>query len=316
MAQLQDIAPGVIQKAKRTSSPRKPFLTEPQMTALLCILPALLLFLLFVVYPITQSARYSLFEWNGLGPLTNFVELKNYERLVNDPVFWKALGNNLFLVVWSLLTQIPLAIFLAILLTRPLKFTTVFRTLYFVPFVLSDVIIASLWQWIYNPTIGLANAFLKSVGLPTQGFLGDTAIALLCMCVISTWKFLGFHMVLYIAAIQSIADELYEAARIDGANGWELHRHITIPLLLPTIRVDAVLIIIGSIKTFDLFWVMTEGGPSHATQLIATWMYRQAFRGTDWGYGAALAFAMFLIAFVFAIIFMISTRNQMRETRV
>ena len=115
MAQLQDIAPGVLPKVKRSLSSRKPFLTEPQITALLCILPALLLFFIFVIYPIVQSARYSLYEWNGLGPLTNFVDLKNYQRLLDDPVFWKALGNNLFLVVWSLLTQIPLAIFLAMM---------------------------------------------------------------------------------------------------------------------------------------------------------------------------------------------------------
>jgi len=130
MAQLQNVVPGVVEKEKRDIS-RKPLLTEPQMTALLCILPALLLFLLFVIYPITQSARYSLFDWNGLGPLTNFVNLDNYKRLVNDPVFWQALGNNLFLVVWSLLSQIPLAVFLAILLTRPLRGTVIFRTLFF-----------------------------------------------------------------------------------------------------------------------------------------------------------------------------------------
>jgi raffinose/stachyose/melibiose transport system permease protein len=314
MAQLQNIVPGVAQKAKR-DTPRKPLLTEPQITALLCILPALLLFLLFVIYPIYQSARYSLFEWNGLGPLTNYIELKNYDRLLHDPVFWGALGNNLFIVVWSLLTQIPVAVFLAILLTRPLKGTVIFRTLFFVPFVLSDVIIASLWQWIYNPTIGLGNALLKAMHLPTQGFLGDTNMALLWMCLILTWKFLGFHIVLYIAAIQGISEELYEAARIDGASGWDLHRHITVPLMIPTIRTDAVLIIIGSIKTFDLFWVMTQGGPSNRTQLIATFMYQQAFRGTDWGYGAALAFAMFLIAFVFALVFLYITRQQMQNER-
>jgi raffinose/stachyose/melibiose transport system permease protein len=310
MTQLQDLPLSISSDIQRRALNRKPRLSGPQVTAILCIMPALLIFLVFVVWPILQSARYSFYDWNGLGPLKKYVALENYEKLLTDPVFWKALGNNIVLVVWSLVTQIPLAIFLAIILTRKIKGTALFRTLFFVPFVLSDVIIATLWTWIYRPTLGLANAFLNSIGIASQGWLGNPGTALLCVLIVATWKYLGFHTVIYIAAIQGIPEELYEAARIDGANEWQLHRHITVPSVLTTIRIDAVLIIIGSLKAFDLFWVLTEGGPSHSSELIATYMYREAFRATDWSYGSTLAFALFVIAFAFALLFMFITRRR------
>jgi raffinose/stachyose/melibiose transport system permease protein len=312
MSEIDNASLKIATDVRRVTKPRKRFLSEPQLTAILFIIPALIFFLLFVVLPIAQGARYSLYKWNGLGPLKNYVGLGNYQTVINDPVFWKSLGNNLNLVVWSLATQVPLAIFLAILLTGKIKGAGIFRTLFFVPFVLSDVLIGVMWQWIYNPSYGLANAFLSGIGAPRQGWLGDPNIAVYCIFVVSTWKYLGFHIVIYIAAIQNIPEELYEAARIDGASTFALHRDITVPLLLSTLRVDVVLIIIGSLKSFDLFWVLTggSGGPSHSSELVGTYMFFQAFRATVWGYGSALAFALFLISFVFALMFLYMTRKN------
>jgi raffinose/stachyose/melibiose transport system permease protein len=313
MTQIKTIQLDIASKA--ISRPRKPIITEAQITALIFIIPALAIFLTFAVWPIIQSARYSLYQWNGIGALTEYTGLKNYERLLQDPVFWKALSNNFTVVIWSLVTQIPLAMGLAILLTSKVKGSAFFRTLYFAPLVLSDVIVAALWNWVYNPTIGMANSLLKALHLPIQGWLGNENLALFCVLAATTWKYLGFYMVIYIAAIQAIPEELYEAAQIDGANGWRLHRHITIPLLIPTTRTSAVLIIVGSLKFFDILWALTEGGPGNASDVLATYMFKQAFRSQDWSYGSTVAFALFVIAFVVAMIFMFVTRRQQTELK-
>jgi raffinose/stachyose/melibiose transport system permease protein len=292
---------------------RKPLITGPQITAMLFLLPALAIFLVFVVWPIMQSFGYSFLTWDGVQDPTA-AGVANYTRLLNDPVFWRAIGNNVIVVIWSLVTQIPLAIALAILLTGKLKGSAFFRTLYFAPLVLSDVLVASVWGWIYNAPIGMLNSFLKSIHVAPLGWLGDPNLSLIGILVVSTWRFLGFYIVIYIAAIQGIPDELYEAARIDGAGNWQLHRFITVPLLIPTSRVNAALIMIGSLKFFDLVWVMTAGGPSHSSEVLATYMFREAFKSNEWGYASALAFALFLLAFTFAIVFLFFTRRQAKVT--
>lgn len=307
---MHDASPIAVSSGEQTRGTARPRLNEQQRTAIVFLLPALTIFLVFVVWPIVQSARYSLYNWNGVGPLTDFIGLQNYQTLINDPVFWKALRNNIFAVIWSLVSQIPIAMGLAILLTRNLRGSAFFRTLYFAPLVLSDVIIAILWGWIYQPVFGMANALMQAVGLPTQGWLGDQAIALICVMFVATWKFLGFYIVIYIAAIQGIPDELYEAAQIDGAHGWKLHRYITVPMLSSTTRTNAVLIIVGSLKFFDLVWILTTGGPSNATEMVATYMFKQAFQSNAWGYGSTLAFVLFMIAFVVAILFIAGTRRR------
>src|SRR5438105_3831093 len=154
-----------LEATKPTSARRRVFFTEPRITGILFLLPAAIIFAVFVIWPIIQSARYSAYAWDGLGPLKDFIGLGNYAQLLGDPIFWRALGNNIFVVLWSLVTQIPLGIGLAILLTGRIKGASFFRTLYFAPLVLSDVIVSLLWQWVYNPSFGLANSFLKSVGL-------------------------------------------------------------------------------------------------------------------------------------------------------
>ncbi len=230
---------------KPVSTKHPKVFTEVRITAMLFLMPAVIIFGLFVVYPIIQSARYSTYSWNGLGPPTQFIGLDNYERLFADSLFWKALSNNLFVVVWSLITNIPLGVFLAILLTGRITGSTFFRTLYFSPMVLSGVIVGLLWQWIYNPSFGLANSFLQSVGLEQlkSSWLGDGNIALACVMVASTWRDLGFFIVIFIAAINDIPEELYASAKIDGTNNLQLHRYITLPLINKTTIVTSVLVL-------------------------------------------------------------------------
>jgi raffinose/stachyose/melibiose transport system permease protein len=295
---------------------RKPLLSEPQVTAILFLLPALLIFVVFVVWPIISSAKYSFYAWgDGARPLAEapYVGLQNYQKLLDDPIFGRALRDNILVVVWSLVTQIPLGIGLAILLTGKLKGSSLFRTLYFAPLVLSDVLIGVIFQWFFNPVYGMANAFLKAIHVPNAslpGWLGDPNLSLWCILFVATWRYLGFYIVIFIAAIQSIPPELYEAAQIDGANSWRMHRYITIPLLSTATRTSAVLIIVGSLKFFDLVWVLTEGGPSNSSQMLATYMFFQAFRKNDLSYGSAIAFALFIIAFLMAILFLSVTSRR------
>ena len=292
---------------------RKKF-TEARITAVLFLLPAIILFLVFVVWPIVQSAHYSVYSWDGLGKPENFIGFDNYARLLKDPVFWKALGNNFFVLIWSLVTQIPLGILLAILLTGRIKGSVFFRTLYVSPMVLSGVIVGLLWQWVYNPSFGLANSFLKWIGFEqyTSGWLGDAGIVMVCVMIVSTWRDLGFYIIIFIVAIQSIPEEFYGAAKVDGANSWQLHRYVTLPLIKKTTLTAFVLSIIGSLQFFDLTWVMTQGGPYHSSEVVTTYMFKTAFQLRDWGYATTLAFVLFCITFFIVIVFLIFNRTRKR----
>lgn len=298
--------------AQNHASVATPFWNERRLTALLFLLPGLVVFLIFVVAPIFLSARYSLFDWTGLGGLTDFVGLGNYRRLLNDQFFWQSVWNNVFVVIWSLVTQLPLAIGLAVLLTGKLKGSTFFRTVYFAPMVLSEVIVAVIWSWIYNPQFGMLNTLLRDVGLGnfTQSWLSDPSIVMISVMVVTTWKYLGFYLVIYIAAIQGIPRELYESAQIDGATGLQQQRFITLPLLGSTTRVVTLLMIVGSLKFFDMVWILTEGGPSNSSSVMATYMFKQSFRSQKFGYGSAVAFTLFALAAVVAVIYIFVTRQR------
>jgi raffinose/stachyose/melibiose transport system permease protein len=294
---------------------RKKYWNEARVTAAIFLLPGLAIFTVFVLIPIVLSARYSLFDWNGITPLTDFIGFGNYAKMLSDPFFWGSLSNNVFVVIWSLTTQIPTAIFLAIILTGKLKGAAFFRTLYFAPMVLSEVIVAVIWSWIYNPQFGMLNTFLRDMGLGayTQSWLGNPDIVMGSVMVVTNWKYLGFYLVIFIAAIQSIPGELYEAAQIDGASLWQQHRFVTLPMIGSTTRVTAVLALVGSLKFFDMVWILTEGGPSNSSSVLATYMFKQSFRSTNFGYGSAIAFTLFGLAFFTAIVFIIATRRRKAE---
>jgi len=285
---------------------------EKVITGTIFIFPAVLIFSVFVILPLIQSARFSLYSWKGFGSPTLFIGISNYRELILDRLFWQSLRNNGFVMIWSLSTQIPLGISLAILLTGQVKGSSFFRTLYLSPLVLSGVVVGLLWQWIYNPTFGLANELLKIMGLEefTSIWLGSDKIALGCVMLVSTWRDLGFYIVIFATAIQSFPQEIIEAAIIDGAKGWQLHRYITIPLLKNTILTASVLSIIGSLQFFDLVWVMTRGGPYHSSELVTSYMFKTAFTLKNWGYATTLGFVLFFITLVIVIIFILVTQKE------
>lgn len=266
------------------------------------LLPALGLYVLFVLFPIVQAARFSLFDWNGLEPLDQFVGLANFERALADPVFLGAVSHNAFIVILSLTVQIPFALALALMLNRRFRGRAILRLVFFAPYVIAEVITAIVWSLILQPN-GLAEHFLTAIGLEDayQPWLADPETVLAALFFIITWKYFGFHMILLLAGLQGIPRELEEAAAIDGASRRQSIRYVILPLLGPTIRVSVFLSIIGALQLFDLVWVTTRGGPVNASNTMATYMFDQGFVRFQFGYGSAVAVILFLICFVLAL---------------
>jgi raffinose/stachyose/melibiose transport system permease protein len=266
------------------------------------MLPALLLYALFVLFPITQAARFSLYDWNGLEPLDQFIGLANFERALTDPIFLGAVNHNAVIVVLSLAIQIPIAIGLALMLNRRFRGRSVLRLIFFAPYVIAEVITAIVWSLLLQPD-GLSEHFLTAIGLGEiyQPWLADPDTVLIVLFFVITWKYFGFHMILLLAGLQGIPREVEEAAAIDGASRWQGIRYVTLPLLGPTIRVSVFLSIIGSLQLFDLVWVTTRGGPVNASNTMAVYMFDRGFVRFQFGYGSAVAVILFLICFVLAL---------------
>lgn len=265
--------------------------------------PAIIFYGLFVLLPIAQSAAYSLFDWSGVGAEKMFISLENYAWLCRDPVFWRALRNNFLLVLLSLVIQLPAAMGLAVLLSYLRRTRSLFRTILFAPMMLPAVAVGLLWSFIYLPGDGLLDRFLALFSNHVAfGWLGRSDMVLPAVIAAICWRHTGFHMVLFIAGIESIPEELYEAARLDGASEWQVFRRITLPMLLPVTRVSAVLSIVGSLKYFDLIWVMTRGGPAHASELVATYVYKTGIEAQEFGRGSALAVALLAIVFTATLV--------------
>jgi raffinose/stachyose/melibiose transport system permease protein len=271
-------------------------------TISLFLMPALALYALFVLLPIVQAAHYSLYKWNGLEPLTNFIGLDNYVKAFNDKGFRTAVSNNLLVIVLSLAIQIPFALGLAVLLNRRFPGRAVFRLIFFLPYVLSEAIAGIVFSLMLRPE-ALVDTGLTTIGLGglIQDWLGDTNIVMLTLFFIISWKYFGFHMILLLAGLQGIPHEIEEAARIDGADAFGVFRHVTLPLLGPTLRVSVFLSMIGALQLFDMVWVTTGGGPLNATNTMAIAMFRAGFEKSQMGYGSALAVVLFLFGLVVAL---------------
>jgi raffinose/stachyose/melibiose transport system permease protein len=303
MQSLSTPAPRTIPVARRANLHLR---RERIVTIVAFLLPAAVIYLLLVLFPVVLAAHHGFYKWNGLGPLTDFVGVNNYIRILSDDIFHKAVWHNLVFIALSLLIQLPLSLFCAILVGRQLRGRAVFRMIFFLPFVLSEVVTGLIWSFIYHARGGLLNWLLSFV-FPTwqpPSWLGTpNMLVLLSIFVVITWKYFGYHMILYVAGLQNIPAELEEAAQIDGASAWQTIRHIIIPLLGPTIRLTVYLSVLGSIQIFDLVWVMTQGGPANASNTMATYMYQFGFLRSQLGYGSSIAVIMFLICFSFSLFY-------------
>lgn len=272
---------------------------------ILFLLPAVVLFVGMIIIPIIMSGYYSLLDWDGVGK-AEFAGLKNYVALFQSPTtgFGKAVVNSLVLAVAATMGQLPVALFFALILSRGVKGENVFLTIYFIPVMLSGTIIAQLWMKIYNPQYGMLNGFLKSIGLGQLcgNWLGDKSTALIAIVVPIIWQFIGYHMLLMYAGIKSISSDIREAALIDGANEWQLAFKITIPLIKPILKVCVLFAITGALKLFDLIYVLTGGGPAHATEVPGTLLVTTIFQRYKYGLGSAIAVFIIAECFVFALI--------------
>jgi raffinose/stachyose/melibiose transport system permease protein len=291
-------------RAERPDARSGPRLPGKWLTISLFLLPALVVYLVFVIIPIIQAAHFSLFKWNGLGPLEDFIGLANYQEALSSDVFWQAVGNNVLVIVLSLLLQIPFSLGLAILLNRRFPGRAIFRLLFFVPYVLSEAITGIVFGLLLQPD-SLVDSGLAGIGLGglVQDWLGNTDIVMLTLFVIIGWKYFGFHMILLLAGLQGIPREIEEAALIDGAGRRQVFRYVTLPLIGPTLRVSVFLSVIGALQLFDLVWVTTGGGPLNATTTMAVNMFKSGFEEQQMGYGSALAVLLFLCALVVALLY-------------
>ena len=300
--------PDILKLRRGTGTPRR---MQDNLTIALFLLPALILFFIFVLYPIIQSVYYSMFNWKGFGPAVDFVGLENFRKILTDRVFLIALRNGFIIVTFSLLFQLPLSMFLAVMVAHDLPGRAFFRTVFFMPYVLSEVITAYIWLFLFNPDPerGFLNAIVTLGGREPVLFLGNTDIVLITVFVVLTWKYFGFHMLLYLTGLQNIPTEIEEAARIDGANSIQSFFYITLPLLGSTIRTSVYLSVIGALQVFALVWIMTKGGPVNASEMLATYMYRFSFVRFQLGYGSAVAIYMFLICVAFSLVYQRLTRQ-------
>ncbi|KPJ72426.1 hypothetical protein AMJ52_06355 [candidate division TA06 bacterium DG_78] len=291
------------------------------LTGYFFILPALIVIIIFRLYPILQAVRMSFFNWGIAGPL-EFIGLKNFTRLFIDPNFYQSLSNTFWYVLFVVPLTIIISIFLAHFLNQKIMGRGIYRTLYYLPVVTSIVAISVVWKWIFNPDRGIFNALFHAVGLEglrwlndsrgifesifaplginVSGFFAGPSIALVSLIIMAIWHNLGYCIIIALAGLQNVPAQYYEAAKIDGAKGWSMFRHITIPIISPTIFYLLITQSIIAFNTFTPVYVMTQppGGPLGTTSLVVYYLYEQSFKLWNLGYANAIAFVIFIIIFL------------------
>lgn len=263
----------------------------------LYVLPALLLILVLIYIPIVLTGYYGLMDWDGIGAKT-FIGLDNYIQLMKDKMFWSSTYHSVLLAVFSAISLIAYLV-ISLILASKIKGAGILRKIYLIPMLLSSVAIAQLWLKIFDPTNGMLNKLLTIFGVEnTPLWLADPNLVLYSIFIPIVWQYAGFYIIIYYAALKGVADEIIEAAKIDGATPLQIAYRIKIPLIAPVIKVTIVLAIVGSLKYFDLIYVMTGGGPNGASEVMASYMYKEAFKTYDFGYGSAIGFALLIICLV------------------
>lgn len=278
---------------------------ENKWTGWLYLLPGLIIYLAFTFYPILETVRTSFYEWNGFSAQRNWVGLENYQVVFSDPQFTGAFLHNLVFILFYCVLPVLVGLLLASVLSqRALPGMTFFRTILFLPQVISMVVVGVIWRWIFNPQFGPLNILLNTLGLSglTRAWLGDFTLALPAVGSIGTWVQYGFCMILFLAGMQHISEEYYEASSLDGANAFKQFVHITIPGLRPEIGVALVTTIIAALRVFDLVYVTTRGGPGNATLVVGFLIYRSAFQQNRIGYASAIATVLMLIILVISLL--------------
>ena len=270
----------------------------------LFLAPGLIIYSIVVVYPMIYSSWLSLFRWDGVAPTKVFVGLDNYVTLLTqNNVFWIALRNNAIWLVAALLLPTSTGLGLAILLNSKFRGSHIFRSIFYFPSVLSLAVVGLIWTWIYHPDLGLLNQALRGVGLKafTRNWLSDPNVALYPVIIAATWNAVGLPMLLFLAGLQTIPEELHEAAKVEGAGPIRRFLYVTFPLLRETTLIVLAITAINALKAYDIIYAMTNGGPANKTQLLSTWMYFLTYNYNQVGLGTAIAVVLFSLTLIFAI---------------
>ena len=276
-------------------------LTDDKLATIALFLPpALLLYTLFVILPIGEAGFYSAFSWNGFGSPTNWVGFDNYRYVFENRAFGLALRNNVLIIVVSLLIQLPLALALAIALSERFRGAVALRMLFFLPYVLAEIATGLIFSFVYDGNYGLLASIWRLFGAEAPHLLASPQTSMLAILIVIVWKYFGFHMMLYIAALQGIDRSLIEAARIDGASRYELLRYVVIPLLSPTIRLSVFFSVVGSLQLFDLVMPLTRGGPADSSNTLVSFLYNFGVMRMRVGFGSAVGVILFCICVTFA----------------
>jgi raffinose/stachyose/melibiose transport system permease protein len=270
-------------------------------TLVLFLPPALLLFTLFVVLPIGEAAWYSGFNWNGFGRPTNWIGLDNYRFVFETRAFGLAFRNNILIIAVSLLVQLPLALTLALMLAEKFRGAVALRMLFFLPYVLAEIATGLIFSFVYDGDYGLLASVYRMFGAEAPHLLASPQTSMLAILIVIVWKYFGFHMMLYIAALQSMDRNLVEAARIDGASRWQVLRYVVIPLLYPTIRLSVFFAVVGSLQLFDLVMPLTRGGPADSSNTMVSYLYNHGVARMRVGFGSAIGVILFVICVTFAL---------------
>jgi raffinose/stachyose/melibiose transport system permease protein len=273
------------------------------LTALIFVPPAVLLFTVFVILPLGQAAWFSLFKWNGLGWPNAFIGLENYTRLLNNDDFQTAFINNLLIIVFSIAIQLPLGLGMALLLARRAWGAVTFRLIFFLPYVLADVAAGLIFRFIFDGNYGPVSAVSQALGGQPLFMLASPNLAFTALIIVVIWKYFGFHMMLYIAGLQGIDRQLYEAAEIDGASAFQRFRSITIPQLAPMLKLSVFFSVIGALQLFDMVIPLTGGGPFEQTNTMVSFMYSFGITRMRVGYGSAVGVVLFIVCVTFALFY-------------
>jgi raffinose/stachyose/melibiose transport system permease protein len=273
--------------------------------AVLFLLPGLLVYAIFMLYPFVNSIWYSLTDWNGATTSQHFVGIQNYIEMFQDSLLWQGLRNNLIWVVLGTISPVVIGLLLAMILWSNTRGSLALRALYFLPFILPTVVVSIVWSWIYHPLYGILPKMFKALGLDmlATGWLGDPSFALIAVLIAAVWATFGFVVMVLYAGLQGVNIELVEAAMLDGANWFQRARYIVIPQIAPVLTMVTAVTLIGGFSVFDFILVMTGGGPGTATEVLGTVTYKQAFGLNRVGYGAAISMLITLLSLVSAVIF-------------
>ncbi|RXZ84882.1 sugar ABC transporter permease [Paenibacillaceae bacterium] len=279
-------------------------LLSNRVTIFTLVAPGLFLFLFMVCVPIVMSAYYGLTDWKGIGAY-KFVGMDNYIKILfNDAVFWRSLLNALLLLVVTLLIQHPVALLFSIFITHAGRFEKLFRTVFFIPAVISIVVTSKMWVSVFHPNYGMLNKVLEGVGLASwkQDWLGDPQLAIWCIIFVVMWQGFGYALLLYYAGLQGIPKDLYEAAELDGAGRVKLYTHVVIPLLSPMVRVAVVIAVTACLKQMETIFLMTNGGPLNTTQFVGNYLYKTAFTSSLYGYGNAISVVFVVVCLIITVV--------------